>query len=388
MTHTRLPRRLPRLVAPIALACLLAATLPAAAQAQAPAYFQNGQQDSFGRVSMDPYTTVGKAGAAIEARFAITDLDALSHAANVMVAFSLHAKEADITLDGVFGPDGKAIPPLRSGPADKGLQQQMFVAPAALAALAHDGEVDFVLRGHAVPMANGQVHLGAMVIAFDAAWGTVQGTDGPAQLYGFTLLMAQGLPGALHGQGNSWLVLPIAAVAVAAAAAGLAALMAILRVPTGLPSITGQARNGPVAVGAARPAPMPMPAQRPPTPAPPAPAPPRPATPGPIPVAASISMTVAARPPRPIPATFGSLTSPRAPAVLPPKPLLPKPTAASNPAAPANPATRPRTRPASPARPAARSALPAPGTRAGSRANPVRGVRRSTGALAREDLKN
>jgi hypothetical protein len=205
---------------------------------EAPAEFRNGQQTSFGSVAMDAYLQAGKDTASVEARFVLDDLEAIERAANVLFAFNLKGDAADVELTSITTPDGKTLTPVRTQTVDDGRQPQAHVAPADLLAAAQDGQVEVVLKGLVTVHANGQFHLGAMVIAFDEGWGIVQLDDGPAQLYGFSMVMATGLGGGampFQGQGNTWVVLPVALLAFVVAVAGVASARSLMGRP--VPSV-------------------------------------------------------------------------------------------------------------------------------------------------------
>lgn len=222
-------------VAVVAALLLAAGPVQAAEQPpQAPAEFRNGETNGFGSVAMPPYLDAGDGAVPVEARFVLHDLGTLHGAAMVLFAFNLKGDGAQVSLESLKAVGGQPIAIQRSTTVDGGRQPQVHVAPGDLLAAARDGRVDLVLRGQVEAESNGQVHVGAMAIAFDAAWRVLSTSDGPAQVYGFTMAMASGLPaGAMpfQGKGNAWLVLPFVLLAAVVLLAGGAALQATLRSP-------------------------------------------------------------------------------------------------------------------------------------------------------------
>lgn len=220
----------------LALALLLSA-LPAAQAAEqpreAPAELRTGQSTAFGSIVMEPYVPAAegpRAAVPVEARVVLRDLDALGRASTLLFALNLHSAEADLTVDGVVADDGRAVPPLRTDTGEGGLQQQVFVDAHEVARHAADGAVALTVRGHATPHHRGQVHVGTLVVAYDADWVPVQSSDGPAQLYAYSLVQSMaggGGPMPFHGEGNSLLVLPVAALSALVLVVGALAIQAL-----------------------------------------------------------------------------------------------------------------------------------------------------------------
>jgi hypothetical protein len=213
-------------VAPMALAAEQPTSIPGD--------FANGQSNGFGNIALEPYLRVGKGATPIVAHIALRDLSALQHAATVLVAFNLKGHDTGLVYDGLATADGHAFKPTSTGTVDHGLQLQQYFAPADLLATAKGGTIDLVLKGHATPTTNGQWHIGALVLAFDATWGKVSGADGnSAELYGFTMLMATGLPSAglapFHGMGNSWLAVLLMALCAALILFGASVVAGLVR---------------------------------------------------------------------------------------------------------------------------------------------------------------
>jgi hypothetical protein len=206
-----------------------------------PGDFRNGQDNAFGAVAMVPYLQAdGGEPVTVEARVWLRDLDTVRRANDLLFAFNLKGDAAAVTFDSLTTAGGTVLVPTQTATVDRGRQPQAHFAPADLLAVAGDGSqpLELVLRGHVEPEANGQVHVGAMVIAFDDGWVTLATSDGPAQLYGFTLLMASGIAGGampFQGQGNTAWVLPIAALTVIVALAGASAVSALRRAPAPTP---------------------------------------------------------------------------------------------------------------------------------------------------------
>ncbi|HUR25070.1 MAG TPA: hypothetical protein VM327_03530 [Candidatus Thermoplasmatota archaeon] len=227
----------PRSVA--ALLLLLATAMVPAAQAAArsmepPGDFHNGQENDFGSIAMEPYLSTSDAALPIEASIVLRDLEALRSAADVLFAFNVKGDAVRAEIEALQTKDGKALTPVATGTVDHGRQPQVHFLPQDLLALAEDGRIDLVLKGHVGPVADSQSHVGGLVIAFDDGWGTVRSGDGPAQLYGFTLVSVDGAGGGampFQGQGNTWMVLPLAMVAVLVALAGATAVSTLVRLP-------------------------------------------------------------------------------------------------------------------------------------------------------------
>jgi hypothetical protein len=227
-----------------ALAAALALLLPLAQAAEqpkeAPPEFRNGQSNAFGTIAMEPYLQAGPGPVPVVAHVTLRDLGALVRAETVMLALNLHGKEARLAIDGAFAADGSRIPSLRQGPDDSGRQMQLFVAADELESRAVGGEVALTLAGQATPKANGQVHVGVLVVAYDGDWGEVRSADGPAKLYGYSMVQSTAFGGGLmpfHGQGNTMLVVPLVFLALFAIAAGVMSIQA-LRAGVGLPRAT------------------------------------------------------------------------------------------------------------------------------------------------------
>lgn len=258
---------------------LLAIPLAQAAEQprEAPSDFRNGQDSAFGSIAMEPYVPAGDGDGPvpIEARVVIRDMGALLRAETLMLALNLHTSVAAITVDGAFDSEGQPIPTLRKAKADDGRQAQLFVSAGEVASRAVDGEAALTFRGHATPRATGQLHVGVLVAAYSGDWVMERSADGPAQLYGYSLVQSWQGGGLMpfRGQGNTMMVLPIVFLAFVVLAAGGMAVQ-VLR------------------AGAVHPVPAPTPAG--------APAPatfvPFPASPGAPPVAAAAPV-----PPQPKP---------------------------------------------------------------------------------------
>jgi hypothetical protein len=295
----------------MALVAALALAIPAQAAeqpAEAPGDFQNGQSNGFGTVTMLPYLRVGGSAVPIEARFTLTDLDAVAAAHDILFAFNLKSEAATITLESVQVAGGKVLKATSTTTVDHGRQPQAHIAPADLMAEAADGQVDVVLRGRVQAEANGQSHVGAMAIAFDEVWDTLPTVDGKAQLYGFTMLMATGIGGAampFQGQGNTWVVLPIAAFAFLTAMLGVVAIRGLVGAPPMAallpPPLPARAAGPPPVFGG----PASPPVRRPP------------AT-----QATAIRTADQARPPQPRPLGAPVVTGPMQGPLLPPHPLV------------------------------------------------------------------
>jgi hypothetical protein len=373
--------RLARLAFAATTLALLALASPAQAAEQpteAPADFHNGQSNGFGSVTMVPYLRVAGSSVPLTASFTITDLDAVSAAHDVLFAFNLKSDSAKVTLDSLQTASGTTLQPVSTTVVDGGRQPQVHVAPAALLAAAQDGRIDVVLRGRIQATANGQSHVGAMAIAFDDAWGKMPTTDGPAQLYGFTMLMATGVGGGgmpFQGQGNTWVVLPVALVAFVTAIAGTMAVRALAGAPPApanlppppAPRAPVMVFGGPASPVLAHPA------------APPRPVPARPA----VPVAVAVThVPVRAAPlqgpilpPHPLVRSTGAVPQ----SVASVAPVVPPPAASGKPVGPhgvspvRTAVKRPKAAPAASGRPAATSS-----TRSTPRAAPAR--RASVGA--------
>ncbi|MHB1260940.1 MAG: hypothetical protein ACYC2H_04410 [Thermoplasmatota archaeon] len=223
------------------------AALPAAQAAEqpveAPGDFRNGQSNSFGSIALTPYLSAGEGSVPVEARIVLHDLAALRDATNVLFAFNLKGDSAKVVLESLRTVSGQALVPTSTVVVDGGRQPQAHLAPADLLAVANGGRIDLILAGRIEAKANGQSHLGAMAMAFDEAWDVVPSADGPAQVYGFTMVMATGIGGGampFQGQGNTWLVFPVALLAFVVAVAGVLALRAARTLPAA-PSAAGPA---------------------------------------------------------------------------------------------------------------------------------------------------
>jgi hypothetical protein len=407
----------PAAFAVLALAALATLALPAAQASEqpreAPAELRNGQETAFGSIVMEPYVPVAKGAGSvpIEAHIVLRDLRALDRASTLLLALNLHSREADLAVDGVVADDGQAIPPLRTETGEDGLQERVFVDANEVARHAADGAVGLTLRGHAAPRHRGQVHVGALVAAYDADWAPVQSSDGPAQLYAYSLVQSTAGGGGLmpfHGEGNSLLVLPIAVLSALVLVAGGMAVQSLSQDAGLQPApVLPVAPARPVAAAAPapeKPAPAPVPVQKvlvgrtevavaslpvfgspespplrkpppvvgtpiqgpllPPhwhkpaaTASTPAPAPASAQTPGPVPavVPAVAPATVAPATPTPAVPEAPTPAKPPAPASTPPSaPPAPTPPAPKGKAKPALPAVRRPKRPAKrPARPSA-----------------------------------
>lgn len=351
----------------LAAAILLLPLAQAAEQPRdVPTDFRNGQDTAFGSIAMDPYVEAGKGPVPVEAHVTLRDLDVLSRAETVLLELNLHSDEADLVVDGAFDAAGEPIAPLRTADGEDGLQAQLFVSARDVASRASDGDgaVALTFRGHATPRSNGQIHVGVLVAAYAADWSMVQAPDGPAQLYGYSLVQSTAAGGGLmpfHGQGNTLLVLPFVALSFLVLLAGGMATEVLRTTPTPAPM----------------PAPGPAPAARPNVPVFGSSIP---VFGAPVPVFGSPVSPVLRKPP-PMGPIQGPALPPHwgRPAAKPPPPPAPAaiaaPTPAPAPVPPPTPAPAPtprRThvavrrpkRPASKPRPAAA----APATRAAARA--------------------
>jgi hypothetical protein len=227
--HARLP------IALLAAAAL--AALPAAHAAQqpedVPSDFRNGQENLLGRLELPPYLEIGREPRTVQVNLTLADLATVDRAATLMVAFNLKSRDVSLSGERLMAGDRELIP-VKEETVRDGLQRQRFFDPSDVLASQQDGRVELTLVGTVAAKANGQFHVGALVIAFDEAWGTLRTEDGAsAELYGFTLFSATGLPASaltpFHGQGNSPLGIALLALAAAVTLAGAWALASLLR---------------------------------------------------------------------------------------------------------------------------------------------------------------
>ena len=258
------PRHRPASAAPWLRVLLVLMALPALAwpaqaaqQPEAPGDFRNGQENDFGSIAMTPYLSARDGSLPVEARIVLRDLEALRQSADVLFAFNVKGDAVRATFESLRTSDGRVLAPVATATVDDGRQPQAHFAPADLLAVAEGGRVDLVLAGRVEAKADSQSHVGAMVIAFDGAWGTVPSGDGPAQLYGFTMVSSTGLGGGampFQGQGNTWAMLPLALLALVVALAGAMAVSVAARMPpaaTAAPAPVSFAR-GPAAAPAGK----------------------------------------------------------------------------------------------------------------------------------------
>lgn len=218
-----LAQRRSRWAAAILLALLALLALPAA-QAADPVEFRNAQPTTFGAVTMEPYMPA-PAGEQVQLRVPITLHPGVLRepAARYIVGLDAQGEQASVAIDSLTV-NGKPVLPER---IDSDTRQPRIVLPGD--ALPREGDVELLLTGHATVSADGQVHVGALAMAFDASWGTLRARDSSsAQAYGFTLLMAtghttSGMEPRFAGQGNSVLALAPLAALVAVAWVGLRA---------------------------------------------------------------------------------------------------------------------------------------------------------------------
>lgn len=260
------PARSLGLVLPRAPACGLALLLlavplvlpVAGAQADqqpaAPGDFANGQVNGLGRIAMEPYVEANGAPVLLAARITLLDRATLERASSLLVAINLEAKDVEVGGQRLAAGD-RVFTPTRTDVAEGGKQFQSFYDPAEILASSAGGQVDLVLTATATAKANGQWHVGALVIAFDAGWGTLRSSDGGAAvLYGFSLVMEDGLAGSalapFHGQGNAGILLLPAVVALAGAAGGAWQLAAICRAKVAQARLRQAKGPGPAGAGA------------------------------------------------------------------------------------------------------------------------------------------
>lgn len=208
---------------PVALlALLLVAPTPAAAREASPSEFSNGQPTTFGAAALPAYLQPDNASPLrLEVPIVIHPAELATPAFRYLVGFDVHGDGARVT-DLALTANGKPVVLERT---EDDPQQPRLVLPGD--SLPRDGEVRLLLAGTVKATADGQVHVGALAMAFDAAWGTLRTHDGsPAQAYGFTLLMStghatHGLAPRFVGQGNTpTVLLPLLAL-LAVAARGL-----------------------------------------------------------------------------------------------------------------------------------------------------------------------
>lgn len=250
----------------VALALLVCATPGAAhhaADPTAPYDFRNRNASAFGSIAMPVYVDA-PAGEAVDLAVPITiHPDELrAPAARYSIGFNLHNDV--VRLDDVeLTHKGKPVAFERDD-RSSALQPRLVVPGDALP---RDGPVDLVLTATATASQDGRLHVGALAIAFDAAWGTLQTDDGSkAQAYSFTLLMAQGhassgLAPRFHGEGNSAVALVPLAAMLGLTAMGLRSAWRRVHPPPAAakaaiapPSRTGQRQPPRPEASAARPA--------------------------------------------------------------------------------------------------------------------------------------
>jgi len=349
MTALRRAAFVPRRLAVLLVLTLLGLGGPAQAaeQPEAPGDFRNGQENHFGSIAMAPYLSASDGSLPVEARIVLRDLEALRESADVLFAFNVKGDAVRATFESLRTADGRVLVPVTTSTVDDGRQPQAHFAPADLLAVASGGRLDLSLVGRVEAKADSQSHVGAMVIAFDGAWGTVPSGDGPAQLYGFTMVSSTGLGGGampFQGQGNTWAMLPLALLALVVALAGAMAVSVAARMPS--------AAAAPPPAASRAPAPAPAP----------------PAAPGPKAVPTFGQPAARAATPTVAVPVFGGPASPTLPtrpmpaAAAPARPPLPPPGQApplgSGPATPAvSASTGPRQGPHLPPHPMDRSPM-------------------------------
>lgn len=180
-----------------------------AADPEAPYDFRNSQASAFASITMPVYLDASAdEPLALDVPVTLHPEALPTPAARYLVGFNLHNEV--VHLDGVeVTYKGKPVA-FERDVRSSALQPRLIIAGDDLP---RTGPVDLRLTGTATPTEDGRIHVGALAIAFDSAWGTLHTRDGAAaQAYSFTLLMAQGHPGAglaprFHGEGNSVLAL-------------------------------------------------------------------------------------------------------------------------------------------------------------------------------------
>lgn len=299
------------------IAVLVAA--PAAAHHEAdpsaPYDFRNSEPSAFGSMAMPVYLDA-PADEAVALSVPITlHPEALADPAfRYLVGFNLHDDATQLS-DVALTMGGKPVAFERDVRHSE-LQPRLILRGDDLP---RDGPVKLLLTGTALASSNGQIHVGALAMAFDAGWGTLATKDGgAAQVYTFTVLMSEGHAGTglapgFRGQGNS---------ALALAPVGVLFGLTFLGVRAGL----RRPRTQPSAAASA------------------------PVTPNPVPAAVvPTAVATPSAPPTPAPMPFVPVTrpTPAAPAMAAFRPLAR--TAFPSPASPHPVQARPAMRPARPA---------------------------------------
>lgn len=197
----------------VVLASVVVLAMPVAANHEvdpdAPYDFRNSDVSPFGSVGMPVYLDA-PAGEPLALEVPVTlHPEALADpAARYLVGFNLHNADIVQLADVAVTFKGKPVDVERDERSSAA--QPRLIIPGD--ALPRTGTVDLLLTGTATASADGRIHVGALAIAFDAAWGTLRTTDGEAaQAYAFTLLMSEGhassgLAPRFHGDGNSAVV--------------------------------------------------------------------------------------------------------------------------------------------------------------------------------------